>query len=128
MIRDHDKLKNDKFDLLIIGGGITGACLAHDAALRGIKTALIERSDFGGSTSSASSKIIHGGIRYLPKLQLLKVRESARERAIFQNIAPHLTCNIPFMIPTFDQNITRGKYFVGGVGVHVNSGQRTDFL
>jgi len=109
MIRNHKELKIKTFDVLIIGGGITGACIAHDAALRGFKVALIEKADFGGYTSSASSKLIHGGIRYLPKLQFLKVRESAKERAIFQNVAPHLTYYIPFIVPTSDKSLIKGK-------------------
>ena len=110
MIRNHKELKIKTFDVLIIGGGITGSCLAHDAALRGFKVALIEKADFGNYTSSASSKLIHGGIRYLPKFQFLKVRESAKERAIFQNIAPHLTYYISFVVPTFDKSLMKGKF------------------
>ncbi|MGB5687305.1 MAG: FAD-dependent oxidoreductase, partial [Candidatus Electrothrix sp.] len=84
------RLKEQQFDILVIGGGITGACIAHDAALRGFSVALIERRDFGGFTSSASSKLLHGGIRYLPKGQVWKVRESGREQMILQRLAPHL--------------------------------------
>lgn len=93
-------LANRKFDILVIGGGISGACIAHDAALRGFSVALIDRRDFGGFTSSASSKLLHGGIRYLPKGQLWKVRESGREQMIFQQLAPHLVRWQPFLIPT----------------------------
>lgn len=109
MKRDIEKLASSTFDLVIIGGGITGACLAHDAALRGFSVALIEKNDFGMSTSSASSKLLHGGIRYLQKLQLGKVRESARERTYFQVIAPHSTTNIPFLIPTIKGSVMKGK-------------------
>ncbi len=91
MQRDLDRLSRDEFDLLIVGGGISGACLAHDAALRGLSVALIEKRDFGGATSSASSKLLHGGIRYLQQARIDKVRESAMERAAFQAIAPHLS-------------------------------------
>lgn len=94
------RLKEQQFDILVIGGGITGACIAHDAALRGFSVALIEREDFGGFTSSASSKLLHGGIRYLPKGQVWKVRESGREQMIFQRLAPHLVRWRPFLIPT----------------------------
>ena len=90
MRRDLARLDNTTFDVVIIGGGMSGACLAYDAALRGLSVALVERGDFGGATSAASSKLLHGGIRYLQQLRLDKVRESARERAHFQRIAPHL--------------------------------------
>lgn len=95
------RLEAETFDLLIVGGGITGACLAYDAATRGIKTALIERSDFGHATSSASSKLLHGGIRFLQQLRFDKVRESAFERVYFQNLAPHLCRYVPFLVPTY---------------------------
>jgi len=104
-------LDKERFDLLIIGGGITGACLAYDAATRGIKTALIEMSDFGHATSSASSKILHGGIRFLQQLRFDKVRESAFERVYFQNLAPHLCQYVPFIVPTF-RGIKSGKAFL----------------
>jgi glycerol-3-phosphate dehydrogenase len=109
MKRDLNRLANTEFDLLIIGGGITGAFLAHDAVLRGLTVALVEKNDFGGSTSAASSKLLHGGIRYLPKGHLWKVRESYRETAIFQHIAPHLTRWLPFLIPTESTSIMKGK-------------------
>ena len=109
MNRDIQKLQSTKFDLVIIGGGITGACLAHDAALRGLRVALVEKNDFGMSTSSASSKLLHGGIRYLQKLQFGKVRESARERTYFQIIAPHITTSIPFLIPTIRGSVMKGR-------------------
>ena len=86
MRRDLGTLQQTRFDLAVIGGGITGACIAHDAALRGLQVALVERNDFGSATSAASSKLLHGGIRYLQHAQLGKVRESAQERAYFQAI------------------------------------------
>lgn len=89
------------FDLVIIGGGITGACLAADASLRGFSVALVEKGDFGAATSSASSKLLHGGIRYLQQLNFGKVRESAQERIYFQQLAPQLTNYVPFIIPTY---------------------------
>jgi glycerol-3-phosphate dehydrogenase len=110
MNRDPASLEKNLFDLLIIGGGITGACMAHDAALRGIRTALVEKADFGGFTSSASSKLLHGGIRYFPKAQFHKTRESARERTIFQVLAPHLTRYIPFMVPTYSSGMMKGAF------------------
>ena len=110
MQRNIEILETSQFDLIVIGGGITGACVAHDAALRGIRTALIEKGDFGGFTSAASSKLLHGGIRYFPSGQFHRTRESARERTIFQLLAPHLTHYIPFLIPTFNGSIMKGAY------------------
>lgn len=96
-----DAMAGEVFDLLVIGGGITGAGVARDAALRGMKVALVEKTDFGAGTSSRSSKIIHGGVRYLEYLQLGLVRESARERSILRGIAPHLVHPLPFLYPVF---------------------------
>jgi glycerol-3-phosphate dehydrogenase len=106
--RDLARLASQDFDVLIVGGGISGACMAHDAALRGLSVALIEKQDFGGATSSASSKVLHGGIRYLQQGRLDKVRESVVERAAFQVIAPHLTRYVPFLIPTY-RGLLRGR-------------------
>lgn len=109
MQRNLTQLADKEYDLVVVGGGITGACIAHDAALRGISTALVERDDFGSFTSSASSKLLHGGIRYLPKGQVWKVRESGKEQAIFQMLAPHLTRWVPFLIPTETNTLSKGK-------------------
>jgi glycerol-3-phosphate dehydrogenase len=109
MKREIQRLSETSFDVVIIGGGITGACLAHDAALRGLRVALVEKNDFGMSTSSASSKLLHGGIRYLQKLQFGKVRESARERTYFQIIAPHITSSVPFLVPTISGSLMKGR-------------------
>ncbi len=109
MKRDLGVLQQGMFDVVIIGGGITGACLCHEIALRGMRVALIEKGDFGGFTSSASSKLIHGGIRYLPTGQFWKVRESSEERAIFHNIAPHVFRIVPFVIPTFETGLMKGR-------------------
>lgn len=103
--QDHDKTT---FDLVVIGGGITGACLAYDAATRGMSVALLEKGDFGAATSSASSKLLHGGIRYLQQGRLDKVRESALERVFFQNLAPHLCHIVPFVIPSF-RDLRKGR-------------------
>lgn len=90
-----------EFDTVVVGGGIAGACAAWDASLRGLKVALLERQDFGGSTSAQSLKILHGGIRYLQHLDLVRLRSSCRERAAFLRIAPHLTRPLPFTVPTY---------------------------
>lgn len=84
------KLSSEEYDLLVIGGGITGAGIALDAASRGIKTALVEKQDFAAGTSSRSTKLIHGGLRYLKQLEIGLVREVGRERAIVHDNAPHL--------------------------------------
>lgn len=109
MKRDLKLFDKTEFDVVIIGGGITGACLVHDAAQRGLKAALLEKDDFGMSTSAASSKLLHGGIRYLQKLAFGKVRESARERTSFQIIAPHLSTYVPFLIPTIAWDQMKGR-------------------
>ena len=88
-------------DLLVIGGGITGAGIARDAALRGIRTALVDKGDFGGATSSRSSRLIHGGLRYLEQGDLHLVREASRERRVLLNIAPHLVRPLPFLFPVY---------------------------
>ncbi|NIM22905.1 MAG: FAD-dependent oxidoreductase, partial [Armatimonadetes bacterium] len=90
MKRDLAKLANREYDLLVIGGGIYGACVAWDAALRGLSVALVEKGDFGGATSSNSLKIVHGGLRYLQDANLKLVRTMVRERSAFMQIAPHL--------------------------------------
>ncbi len=94
-----DALAAQTFDVAIIGGGITGAGVARDAALRGLSVALVEAGDFASGTSSRSSKMIHGGLRYLAQGDLALVREAASERKIVQAIAPHLAVETPFVIP-----------------------------
>jgi len=103
-------LAKQEFDLLVIGGGISGACIVHDAAQRGLSVGLIERRDFGSFTSAASSKLLHGGIRYLPQGQVWKVRESGREQRIFQLMAPHLLHWLPFLIPTEKGSFMKGAF------------------
>ncbi len=103
-IQNIQKLKNEKFDLLIIGGGITGAGVARDAALRGLKVALVEASDFASGTSSRSSKLIHGGIRYLENFEFHLVFEALSERTKLFEIAPHLVHPLRFMIPLFENS------------------------
>jgi len=89
-------------DLIIVGGGIHGAGVARDAARRGLKVSLFEREDFGGATSSASSKLVHGGLRYLEQLRLRLVRESLVERSTLMRIAGHLVRPLPFLAPIYD--------------------------
>ena len=94
-----DALEESAFDLLVIGGGVTGAGVARDAAMRGLKVALVEARDFASGTSSRSSKMIHGGLRYLAQGELGLVREAASERKAVETIAPHLARRTPFVIP-----------------------------
>ncbi len=99
--RALDRLAAEQFDLLVIGGGITGAGVALDAASRGLKTALVERDDFASGTSSKSSKMIHGGLRYLQQHEYRLVYENLAERQRLLDNAPHLVSPLPFLIPLF---------------------------
>jgi glycerol-3-phosphate dehydrogenase len=101
MRRDLAALTEAEFDLLVVGGGISGAAIAWDAAQRGLSVALVERGDFGAATSANSLKIVHGGIRYLQHLDLRRLRESSRERRTLLRIAPHLVHPLPVVVPTF---------------------------
>ncbi|MBU3688561.1 MAG: glycerol-3-phosphate dehydrogenase [Acidimicrobiales bacterium mtb01] len=92
---------SELFDVLVIGGGITGVCVAREAASRGLRTALLERDDFGSGTSSATTKYIHGGIRYLEQYDVAVVRESLRERRILALGAPHLVEQTQFIMPAW---------------------------
>ena len=94
-----DAIDGASFDVLVIGGGITGAGVARDAAMRGLTVALVEARDFASGTSSRSSKMIHGGLRYLPQGDIALVREAASERKIVEAIAPHLARETPFVMP-----------------------------
>src|SRR5437773_10378310 len=94
-------LPSADLDLLVIGGGITGAAVARDAALRGLAVALVERIDWAAGTSSRSSKLIHGGIRYLQQGDIALVREAATERAVLRRIAPHLATSLRMVMPTY---------------------------
>jgi glycerol-3-phosphate dehydrogenase len=101
MKRDISALSGAVFDVCVVGGGITGVCVAHDAASRGLKVALLERGDFSEGTSSASTKLVHGGTRYLEHAEFGLVREALRERRLLLKLAPHLTQPLPFMIPLY---------------------------
>ena len=93
------RLEYDEFDVVVVGGGITGAGVALDAVTRGLRTALIERDDFASGTSSKSSKLVHGGLRYLQQGEVRLVYEALRERQRLRRNAPHLVSVMPFMIP-----------------------------
>ncbi len=100
-LENLDRLATESFDLLVIGGGITGVAIARDAALRGIKTALVEKNDWAAGTSSRSARLIHGGLRYLEYYQFGLVFEALSERAVLRRIAPRLVRPLPFMYPLY---------------------------
>ena len=95
------RLESERFDVLVVGGGITGAGVALDAASRGLRTALVEADDFASGTSSKSSKMVHGGLRYLQAGDVRLVYEALRERKRLRHNAPHLVKILPFLLPIF---------------------------
>jgi glycerol-3-phosphate dehydrogenase len=113
--RDLDRMRTEQFDVVVIGAGVTGAGAALDAASRGLSVALIEARDFAAGTSSRSSKLIHGGLRYLEQLNFALVREALEERGrLLTKIAPHLVRPVPFLIPLTHRVWQRG-YIGAGV-------------
>ena len=94
--------RDDPWDLLVIGGGATGIGIAVDAASRGYSVALVEQSDFGKGTSSRSTKLVHGGVRYLQQGNISLVMEALKERGILRNNAPHLVHDLAFIVPNYD--------------------------
>lgn len=108
MKRNLRDLSHHSYDLLVIGGGIYGACVTWDATLRGLKVALVEQKDFGGGTSANSLKTIHGGLRYLQHADFKRMRESIRERTTLMRIAPHLIHPLPILFPTYGHGM-KGK-------------------
>jgi len=111
MQRNPAGLSAREFDVLIIGAGAFGAAAARDAALRGLRTALIERADFGGATSAECFKMVHGGIRYLQHADVPRLRASSYERSALLRIAPHLVHPLPIAIPTYGHG-RRGRAFL----------------
>jgi glycerol-3-phosphate dehydrogenase len=109
-------LANDEFDVIVIGGGITGAGAALDAVTRGLKVALVERDDFASGTSSKSSKLIHGGLRYLQQGDVRLVYQALRERKRLRRNAPHLVKVLPFMIPILTKNGVVSKKIARALG------------
>jgi glycerol-3-phosphate dehydrogenase len=105
MKRDLEAMAAKTYDLVVVGGGITGACIARDAALRGMSVALVEKGDFASATTAASSKLIHGGLRYLQHLGLRRVRECLRERRAWSTVAPHMVEPVTFLMPTTGERI-----------------------
>jgi glycerol-3-phosphate dehydrogenase len=100
------RVRSETFDLVVIGGGITGAGIALDAVTRGIRTALLERHDFAFGTSSRSTKLIHGGLRYLKQLEFGLVREVGSERAILHRLAPHLVIPEKMLMPLSERSMS----------------------
>jgi glycerol-3-phosphate dehydrogenase len=100
MQREPTKLADREFDVLVVGAGINGACVARDAALRGLSVAVVDRSDFGSATSFNSLRIVHGGLRYLQHLDFRRMRESICERSAWLRIAPHLVHRLPCVAAT----------------------------
>lgn len=97
-----ERLRRETFDLAVVGGGITGAWVARDAAMRGLSVALVERGDFASGTSSRSSRLVHGGLRYLRHAHISLVREGVRERGRLLRIAPHLVRPVTFTLPVYE--------------------------
>src|SRR4051812_25572652 len=102
MERTTEPLAREAFDLLVLGGGITGAGVALDAALRGLRVALIDKGDFASGTSSISSKLVHGGLRYLERGDLRLVYEALHERGRLLRNAPHLVWPLRFVLPFYE--------------------------
>ena len=103
---------NEHFDVIVIGGGITGASVAYEAATRGLKVALLEKKDFSWATSAATSKMIHGGLRYLVNGEISLVRESLRERRVLENIAPNFVYPAPMMMVHYKTPLNNNKWIV----------------
>jgi glycerol-3-phosphate dehydrogenase len=118
MKRDTATLCEREFDLLVVGAGIHGAAVAWDAALRGLSTALIDKGDFVSGNSANCLKIIHGGIRYLPKAKFKRVRQSIRERSLLLRLAPHLVFPLPCLLPAHGLG-TKSRPFLW-VGLKLN--------
>ncbi|MDF2859687.1 MAG: glycerol-3-phosphate dehydrogenase, partial [Neobacillus sp.] len=94
-----EKLTNESFDLLILGGGITGAGIALDAAARGMKVAIVDMQDFSAGTSSRSTKLVHGGLRYLKQFEVKMVADVGKERAVVYENGPHVTTPEWMLLP-----------------------------
>src|SRR2546428_13777634 len=99
--KSADDIFKKQFDVIVIGAGINGAGIARDAAMRGLKVALLDKGDIGGGTSSWATRLIHGGLRYLEHGEIGLVRESLRERETLFRIAPHLVRPLPILIPIY---------------------------
>jgi glycerol-3-phosphate dehydrogenase len=116
--RDLSRLTDSEFDVVVIGGGIFGACAAWDAAQRGLSVALIDRGDFCSATSANHLKMVHGGIRYLQHGDIYRLRQSSGERRAFLRIAPHLVKPLPVVIPTYGNGMKGKAVLRAGMGVY----------
>ncbi|MCA1656154.1 MAG: glycerol-3-phosphate dehydrogenase/oxidase [Actinobacteria bacterium] len=115
--RDVERLRTESFDLVVIGGGVTGVGAALDAAARGLSVALVEARDWASGTSSRSSKLIHGGLRYLEQLDFPLVREALKERGLLMGtIAPHLVRPVPFLLPL--RHWWQRPYYGAGIALY----------
>src|SRR5258706_4069548 len=113
-------------DLMLLGGGIPGAAAAREASLRGLSVALVEKGDFASGTSSKSSKLIHGGQRYLESIELGLVRESCRERNVLSRLAPHLVRPLPFLFPVGERGAPSRALLAVGLTLYraLSAGER----
>src|SRR6476659_3491575 len=109
----REAVREERFDVVVIGGGITGAGVALDAASRGYSVALLERDDYASGTSSRSSKMVHGGLRYLQNFDLGLVREALLERQLMVQLAPHLVYPTPFLVPTLGEERVDRRIGIG---------------
>jgi glycerol-3-phosphate dehydrogenase len=126
MMRDFNHIENQTYDLIVIGGGINGAGVARDAALRGLKTILVEKGDFAGGTSSWSTRLIHGGLRYLEYFEFPLVREALKEREVLLRIAPHLVKPLLLTIPIYsDRSRPYWKIWAGMILYDICSFDKT---
>src|SRR5680860_405599 len=104
-------VKGGPFDVIVVGGGINGSGIARDAAMRGLKVLLLDKTDIAAGTTSWSSRLIHGGLRYLEHAEIPLVRESLRERERLLRLAPHLVQPLPLMIPVYEHH-KRGRWMI----------------
>lgn len=107
-----------EYDLVVIGGGIFGACAAWDASRRGLSVALVEKEDFSHATSANHFKMVHGGIRYLQHGDVPRIRESSRERSALLRIAPHLVAPLPVIVPTYGHGMKGKEILAAGMAVY----------
>ena len=115
--RDWQQTVTERFDLIVAGGGIYGACLALEGARRGLRVLLFERHDFGCETSANSLRILHGGLRYLQRGDLIRFFESARERNWFFHQFPDLVAPLPCLMPIYNQGARRTSVVQAGLWV-----------
>lgn len=123
--RNLSKMAENHYDVLVVGGGISGATIAWDASLRGLKVALVDKADFSSGTSSASSKMVHGGLRYLANGEIGLVREALGERRIWERIAPHMVDPLPFLIPLYQSKTNKWVLQIGLILYDILSLDRT---